>query len=104
MASWLECAGCGWRPPVGALAFACAERGRGGDADHVLVVRRDPVPSTFPSGDEGCPFVRFRRLMLTYDVALARGWSDARYVDCVERIDERVRAVDGRGFVVTPLF
>jgi len=51
----------------------------------------------------GNPFVRYRTLLDSYRVALARGWSDADFVALVARLDENVAAVDGRGFAITPL-
>lgn len=49
------------------------------------------------------PFVRYRTLLDSYDLALAAGWSDAQYVELVERLDAAVASVEGHGFVVTPL-
>jgi threonine synthase len=51
----------------------------------------------------GNPFVRYRTLLDSYRAALARGWCDADFVALVERLDENVAAVDGRGFAITPL-
>ena len=49
------------------------------------------------------PFIRYRHLLDSYRTAMERGWSDARFVDMVERLDESVADVEGHGFVVTPL-
>jgi threonine synthase len=57
---------------------------------------------SWPKGQEKNPFVRFREMAHSYHVAIARGMSDADYVDLVERLDKEVAAVDGRGFVETP--
>jgi threonine synthase len=48
------------------------------------------------------PFVRYRTLLDSYRAALADGWSDADFVALVQRLDDAVAAVDGRGFRVTP--
>lgn len=49
------------------------------------------------------PFLRYRRMLDSYRRASASGWSDADFVALVERLQESVREVDGRGFEVTPL-
>lgn len=64
--------------------------------------RTRPVTSTFPSGDEPNPFLRYRSLFHSYHVARAHGLSDADYVEVVERLDAAIARVDGRGFAVTP--
>lgn len=105
MKSRLECAGCGWTPGVGApLAFTCGARDEAPLADHVLAVRLDHAALAFPTSAEPCPFIRYRTLMRAYHVAIEQGWSDARYVELVGRVDEQVARVDGHGFRVTPLF
>jgi len=53
--------------------------------------------------DSGNPFIRYRRFLDSFGRAVAGGWSDADFVSLVRRLDEAVRAVDGRGFMVTPL-
>jgi threonine synthase len=56
----------------------------------------------FATGTEANPFVRFRTLLHSYHLALAHGWSDARYVELVERLDAAIVAIDGRGFQISP--
>jgi threonine dehydratase len=51
----------------------------------------------------GNPFIRYRTMLDSYRVALTRGWSDAAFVALVERLDDAVAGVEGRGFSVTPL-
>jgi threonine synthase len=51
----------------------------------------------------GNPFIRYRTMLDSYRAALARGWSDGDFVALVQRLDDAVAGVDGRGFVVTPL-
>ena len=53
--------------------------------------------------DDANPFVAFRTLLWSHHRAMAAGWSDARYVDVVRRLDDEVAAVDGHGFRTTPL-
>ncbi len=47
------------------------------------------------------PFIRYRRLLDSFRRAIAGGWSDGDFVSLVNRLDDAVRGVDGRGFVVT---
>jgi len=49
------------------------------------------------------PFVRFRWLLDSYRAATEAGWTDDEFVRLVEHLDAAVAAVDGHGFVVTPL-
>lgn len=49
------------------------------------------------------PFVRYRRLTHAWHTAAAIGMSDAEFVALVRELDAHVAAVDGRGFVETPL-
>ena len=96
----ISCAGCGWPapPPRSVTPFRCPRAGRpGDDVDHVLV-RRLPADAQWPSGDEVNPFVRYRSLLSAHD----RAESDADFLDIVQRLDDAVAEVDGRGFVVTP--
>ncbi len=61
-----------------------------------------PSATTRLAGDAN-PFVAFRHLLWSHHRALAAGWSDARFVDAVRRLDDAVAEVDGRGFTTTPL-
>lgn len=49
------------------------------------------------------PFIRYRRLLESFGRAHAAGWSDGDFIALVERLDEALRTIDGRGFEVTPL-
>ena len=99
----LVCAGCGaavpWTEP---FPFRCPEARLGDDVDHVLGRRQVPIGFRFPAGEEDNPFVRFRRLSYSWQVARVGGMSDEEYVALVETLDGKVAAVDGRGFVETP--
>ncbi|HEX8939046.1 MAG TPA: pyridoxal-phosphate dependent enzyme [Candidatus Limnocylindrales bacterium] len=103
LATWLACAGCGWRPPLDRpIALRCEAALPGDGIDHLLRRHLDPARLAFPTDDDPQPFVRFRTLSLAYHVARAAGWSDERYVALVKRLDEAVAAVDGHGFGTTP--
>ena len=52
---------------------------------------------------EGNPFIRYRTMLDSYRASLARGWSDGDFVALVQRLDQAVAAVEGQGFLVTPL-
>ena len=97
------CAGCGTRvPPEDPAPFRCPAARDGDDIDHILQRVPSPGVTGFPSGDDPNPFVRYRELFHSYHVGRARGLSDEEYVSIVRTLDERVAAVDGRGFRVTP--
>lgn len=56
---------------------------------------REPAPAN--------PFLRYRTRLDSYIVAREAGWSDDQFVSLVNRLDEAVAAVEGHGFLVTPL-
>jgi threonine synthase len=93
------CSGCG-AAPVGP-PFRCPHAGEG-DVDHVMARARDPEGAVLPSDGEDSPFLRYRSLLHPYHLAIAGGLDDADYVAIARRLDEAVRAVDGRGFRRTP--
>lgn len=96
------CHGCGARVVVDVtLPFACPDARDGDDIDHVLVP--EDGPATFaPEADEN-PFLRYRALLSPYRLALAKGLSDDAWGDLVGALDQKLVAVDGRGFRVTPM-
>lgn len=99
--SRLVCAGCGWQPSArAARAFRCPGSGRD-DIDHVLTHRLGPG-TVLDRGDDDNPFVRFRECLYAWHAARERGLSDSAFVDLVHRLDDRIAAVDGHGFRVTP--
>jgi threonine synthase len=98
----LVCAGCGYRAPGRELHLRCPNARPGDDVDHLIRRTIDPARVEWPSGGEVNPFIRYRTLFHWYHVARACGRSDDAIVDEVARLDEAVRRVDGRGFVVTP--
>ena len=102
--SKLVCAGCGAEPDPGdPYPFTCARAVRGDDVDHVLRRKLDFARVRFPWDDtESNPFVRYRRLLHAYHVGRDGGMSDADFCALVRILDERIAAVDGHGFAVTP--
>jgi len=98
-----SCAGCGYAAPGDrAVPLRCLHAAPDDDIDHVMGRVLDMTRLSFPGGTEVNPFVRFRTLLHSYHLAVAHGWSDARYVELVERLDAAIAAVDGRGFRITP--
>ena len=104
-ASHLECSGCGAAPQRNdPYPFRCPNAGIG-DVDHVLVRILDPQRARFPTPAAGVdqPFVRYRGLLHSYHRAIGAGMTDEQFTSLVDRLDDAVRAVDGRGFAATPL-
>ncbi|MFZ2490223.1 MAG: hypothetical protein WA208_01940, partial [Thermoanaerobaculia bacterium] len=103
----LSCSGCGAEArPDDPLPFRCP-RATGGDTDHIL---RRTIVSANPEGwksifmdPEPNPFVRYRALLHSHATAMSRGMSDEQFVALVRRLDAAVAAVDGTGFIETPL-
>lgn len=102
--SRLVCAGCGAEPAASdPYPFRCPNAGADDDVDHVLRRGLDLDAVRFPDADdEPNPFVRYRGLLHPYHVARAGGFSDEDWCALVRRLDERIAAVDGHGFAVTP--
>jgi len=103
-ASTICCSGCGYvAAPDDPYPFRCPAAGRD-DSDHVLTRVLSPAGTRFPAGGEANPYLRYRALMHSHHVALARGMPDAGYRDLVASLDGQVAAVDGHGFRATPFF
>ncbi len=103
----MVCAGCGYvAPALAPRPFRCPNAGID-DADHVLRRKldvngaEDELRRAFidPEPD---PFIRYRRLMHTWQSATAAGISDAEYVELVLQLERRIAAIDGMAFHVTP--
>ena len=111
LASAIRCGGCGYvADPDDPYPFRCPRTGTD-DTDHVLVRVLDPDAVRFPAASatqdgqaapEANPFLRYRALMHSYHVAVARGMPDASYRQLVAALDACVAATDGRGFRATP--
>jgi threonine synthase len=123
----LVCSGCGAEASPES-PFRCPKARPGDDIDHLLTRVIDvgqvrfPRPTTQPPGSanssavapdststlppvttETNPFIRYRTLSLAWHLARAHGWSDARIVDTIAALDERVAVIEGHGFTSTPL-
>ncbi|MGE0493006.1 MAG: pyridoxal-phosphate dependent enzyme [Vulcanimicrobiota bacterium] len=101
ISSRFVCVGCGYELPISPeapLPFRCPRAGRD-DVEHVL--KRQLDSGHFPHDHDPNPFVAFRHLFTSYQLART-AMSDADYVELVRRLDERVARVDGRGFLFTP--
>ncbi len=96
MALELVCS-CGAVAP--ADATACTRRGSD-NTDHVLFL---PAPLEWVVEDADNPFVRYRRMLTSWQSALADGLSDQEFVDLVVGLDDAIAAIDGRRFLVSPL-
>ncbi len=100
-ASWYACRGCGAvAPPL--FPFRCARADDKDDVDHVMRRTLGVARVRVQTAGETNPFLRYRPLLHSYDVAASRGLSDFDYVSLVARLDRAVADVDGRGFVQTP--
>jgi threonine synthase len=103
-ASTIRCSGCGHvADPGDPRPFRCPRAGTD-DTDHVLTRVLDLGQARFPGGGDANPFLRYRALMHSHHLALARGMSDAAYRGLVASLDASVAAVWGRGFRATPAF
>jgi threonine synthase len=103
-ASTIRCHGCGYlADPADPYPFRCPRAGTD-DTDHVLARVLSLHGAVFPHGREANPFLRYRALMHSHHVAMARGLPDAGYRDLVATLDASVVAVDGHGFRATPFF
>ena len=90
--------------------FKCPEAGDG--ADHVLMpstlspkslAALAAAASSTGSAGHASPFIKYRALLYPYRVALSWGMSDEEYCSIVTTLDDRIKAIDGVGFVPTPL-
>jgi threonine synthase len=120
--STLVCSGCGTSvPPEEPYPFRCPRAGAGGDIDHVLVRVLDTHALAWPDDSAGRaqgaysagraqgaystesnPFLRYRSLLRSHQLALAGGLSDDAYRELAVALDAAVAGVDGHGFRVTP--
>jgi threonine synthase len=99
-AAELRCAGCGARAEE-PYPFRCPAASPGDDIDH-LIARAAPPEVDIPTEGDDNPFIRYRRLQYSWDLATERGMSDGDYVALVQGLDDRVADVDGGGFRITP--
>jgi threonine synthase len=98
----MACSGCDYvAPPLNSRPFRCPRAEDGGD--HILVRRLEQVDAAPFFDPEPNPFIRYRQLTHAWHTAMTLGVTDSEFVTLVRTLDERVAAVDGGGFVETPL-
>ena len=108
-ASRLICGGCGAvvNSDAAPLSFVptCPNAADGGD--HVLLRELDESVLRFGFGGDPAypdePFLRWRHRLHAWHQAALAGWSDAAFIDLVLGLDRAIAAVDGHGFLVTPV-
>ncbi|MEK7824692.1 MAG: pyridoxal-phosphate dependent enzyme [Candidatus Eisenbacteria bacterium] len=100
-ATRLACAACGAAADA-PFTWRCPAAGRGDDLDHLMVRTLDPARVRFPGGEDTHPFVRYRELLHSWQVAHAAGMPDTEYLARVSRLTERCRDEAGRSFAITP--
>ena len=110
LASTLVCQGCGHSvPPDEPYPFRCPQADLDDDIDHVLRRILDtsaldsPAELSRPfSSDLRSPFLRYGRLLHSYQTARHMGLDDTSFAKLVTRLDAAVAQTDGHGFRVTP--
>jgi threonine synthase len=88
--------------PAEPYPFRCPKAGCGDDVDHVLRRELDLEHVRLSFESEPNPFIRYRRLLHAYHVAIAGGMREEEFCRLVSGLDEAVAGVDGHGFAVTP--
>lgn len=83
------------------LPFACPNAGRDNDdTDHVLVAADGG--GTIAEAQAN-PFLRYRAMLSPYRLGRLVGLSDDAWADIVGTLEDRLIAVDGRAFRITPM-
>jgi threonine synthase len=83
------------------LPFACPNAGRDNDdTDHVLVAADGGGAIAEAQAD---PFLRYRAMLSPYRLGRLVGLSDDAWAEIVGTLEDRLIAVDGRAFHVTPM-
>ncbi|MEO8033166.1 MAG: pyridoxal-phosphate dependent enzyme [Acidobacteriota bacterium] len=102
-ATTLVCSGCGYVSPAENLQpFRCPHAGED-DSDHVLqrkMVAETPDRMQAFHDREPDPFIRYRKLTLAWQTAMARGIRDAEFIAIVRDLEKRI----GTSFRETPLY
>ncbi len=96
----MVCTGCG-AVVGGPMPFRCPSAD-GDGVDHVLARAAPPRDAAEAVEGDPHPFILYRSLSYSWQVARARGMADFDYVALVRDLDRAVAAVDGHGFAVTP--
>jgi threonine synthase len=100
--SQLRCAGCQHSLNSDDEPFRCPRAGDD-DVDHLVRRHLEMDDNPFPNSDDPNPFIAFRPLFVSYQLARRKGMTDTEYVDLVRSLNQRVAEVDGAGFSRTPL-
>ena len=83
------------------LPFACPNAGRDNeDTDHVLVAADGGGAIAEAQAD---PFLRYRAMLSPYRLGRLVGLSDDAWAEIVRTLEDRLIAVDGRAFRMTPM-
>jgi len=83
------------------LPFACPNAGRDNDdTDHVLVAADSGGTIAEAQAD---PFLRYRAMLSPYRLGRLVGLSDDAWAEIVRTLEDRLIAVDGRAFRMTPM-
>jgi len=93
------CATCAEKVSVDTFApWRCPNEN--GDRHHVLLIDENDQHVVESHHN---PFIAFRRNMLWWQFAIARGMSDEQAISLVQRVDDEIAQVGGVGFATTPM-
>ena len=97
--SGFTCATCAEKVSVDTFApWRCPNEN--GDRHHVLLIDENDQHVVESHHN---PFIAFRRNMLWWQFAIARGMSDEQAISLVQRVDDEIAQVGGVGFATTPM-
>lgn len=104
---YLSCAGCGTRVyAYDSKTFTCPNRVYMPEVNHILQRKHILTKSLWERSlleASDNPFLHYRHRLLSYHRSLNISYSDSDYCARISKLDEALKAVDGRGFVCTPL-
>ena len=104
---YVSCVGCGTRVHAyDSTTFSCPNRDCMPEVNHVLQKKHVITNQLWDRRkleDSANPFVRYRHRLLGYHRALNGNQTDIDYIERVSQLDGILAAVDGTGFVETPL-
>ena len=93
-ATRMICSACGAEVSLpDELPFRCPEAAEGDDRDHVLEKVLEPEGVTFARGGGSHPFLRYREMLHSYQLAREHGLSDEEWEEIVLDLDEKVAAL-----------
>lgn len=104
---YVSCVGCGTRVHAyDAGTFSCPNRECMPEVDHILQKKHVITPALWQRSkleDSSNPFIRYRHRLLGYHRMLNDHATDSDYLERVAQLDNALKAIDGVGFVETPL-